>query len=64
MSTNPLPVNPDPWSEVTYAPEQAAGPIVRHVARDMPAQWQPADLSVSHWLPSPPRGPSIVTQAR
>lgn len=63
MSTNPLPVTPDPWSGITYAPEQAAGPIVRHVGRDMPSKWPAVDLSDPHWLPSSPRGPSIVTQA-
>lgn len=64
MSTNPVPVRPGPWSEIAYTPEQAAGPIVRHVAREVTSQEQPVDLIASPWLPSQPRNPSIETQAR
>ena len=63
MSANSLPVNRDPRSEIAFAPERAASPIVRHVAREVPLQWQNVDLSVSRRLASASRGPSIVTQA-
>ena len=64
MFGNPPPGSPDPRREIWLARERVDGPVVRHVAREVPSLAGAADFSVSLGLPVASRSPSIVAQAR